>query len=395
MNQNTAEYEYLSLIVNYSYFLGRTILKEEHFEGKDRLMFRALIEEYNNSKELIVSELVKNKNFDPVYYSELMTNNLHFSNRETAFKKLERIIINNYKNRLIKIVINSYNGDVENFLKKIDIIKNIKVIENEFITAEDILNTLEKEETQIKLGLKNLDDNFRVEKNDFVIVGGGTGTGKTTFALNLLSNLSKKYKCVYFNMEMSKKLLYKRLSAIETQINIDKFNNLKGMSQNEMQIFLNKISEIDERKITLINNSQNIDNIEKIISNINDKKNIVVILDHLGLINCDGKNLYERMTNVAKKIRGICLDYDCTIIGLCQLNRDAQKKQERPTRNDLRDSGELEQSARKIILLHNKDADNQKDIKDINLLIAKNDDGYFLEMEMKFHTKTQKFYEKY
>lgn len=393
MEQNIAEYEYLALVINYNDLLKRTIVKKEYFESKNKILFEIITKEYKKNNALVLAELVKYNNFDLDYYMELLENNLYNSSREKQFKILEKQIIENFKSRQLKRTIELFSDNIDEFYKQIDKIRELNIEENEYITAEDMINTLEEKNSQVKLGFSDLDKALYISQNDFVILAGGTGTGKTTFALNLLSNLSKEYQCVYFNMEMSKKTLYKRLSAIETGININKFNNLKTLETKETKFLYQKISEIEERKIILINNSQNIDNIEKIISNIKDDRKIVVILDHIGLINAQGNSLYEKMTNVAKKIRGLCLDYNCTIFGLCQLSRESQKDERAPKLQDLRDSGEIEQSARKVILLYNKDYKKQIDIKNVDILVAKNDDGSCLVKNFKFDTKKQKFVE--
>ena len=395
MEQNTTEFEYLALIVNYNDFLGKTILKKEYFEGKDKIMFDILITEYNKNNSLVISELIKYKNFDCVYFSELIDGNIYNSSKEIQFKLFEKQIIENFKSRQIKKIISMYQGDNDSFFKQIEEIKNLNVEENEYIKAIDVSNTLEEECTQIKLGFRDLDKSLYISENDFVVLAGGTGTGKTTFALNLLSNLSKEYQCVYFNMEMSKKTLYKRLCSIETGIDITKFNDMKTFEPKELSFLYTKLDRIEERKIILINNSQSIDSIEKTISRINTNKKIIVILDHIGLINSEGNGLYEKMTNIAKKIRGICLDHNCTIFGLCQLSRESQKEEREPKLQDLRDSGEIEQSARKVILLYNKDCKKQNEIKDVDILVAKNDDGNRIVKSFKFNTKKQKFTEVY
>lgn len=393
MEQNIAEYEYLALVINYNDLLKRTIVKKEYFESKNKILFEIITKEYKKNNALVLAELIKYNNFNLDYYMELLENNLYNSSREKQFKILEKQIIENFKSRQLKKTIELFSGNIDEFYKKIDKIRELNIEENEYITAEDMINTLEEENSQVKLGFSDLDKALYISQNDFVILAGGTGTGKTTFALNLLSNLSKEYQCVYFNMEMSKKTLYKRLSAIETGININKFNDIKTLETGELKFLYQKISEIEERKIILINNSQNIDNIEKIISNIKDDRKIIVILDHIGLINSQGNSLYEKMTNVAKKIRGLCLDYNCTIFGLCQLSRESQKDEREPKLQDLRDSGEIEQSARKVILLYNKDYKKQIDIKNVDILVAKNDDGSCLVKNFKFDTKKQKFVE--
>lgn len=393
MEYNIAEFEYLALVINYNEFLGRTILKKEYFEKKNSILFNIVKTEYDKSKALVIAQLVLYKNFDIDYYTELLTANNYHSSREMQFKILEKKIIEQFKDRILKKVILNYNGNQEEFYKIIDRIRELNIEENEYITSKDMLNTLEEEQSQIKLGFTDLDRALYISQNDFIIIAGGTGTGKTTFALNLLSNLSKEYQCIYFNMEMAKKTLYKRLSAIETGIDITKFNNIKTLEEKEIKLLYQKISEIEERKIILINNSQNIDNIEKIIAGVKNDRKLIIILDHIGLINGIGNSLYERMTYIAKKIRGICLDYNCTIFGLCQLSRESQKEERQPKLQDLRDSGEIEQSARKVLLLYNKDVKNQNEIKDVDVLVAKNDDGNCIIKSFKFNTKKQKFTE--
>lgn len=395
MQQNTAEFEFLALVVNYNEFLDRTILKKEYFEDRNKVMFQVLMEEYKKNKSLVVSELVKNKHFDCVYFMELLNGNLYDSSRERNFKLFEKQIIENFKQRQIKNLIKTYSGDNEKFFQQIEEIKKLNVEENEYIKADDVANTLYEKSAQIKLGFSALDSNLYIAENDLVILAGGTGTGKTTFALNLLSNLSKEYQCVYFNMEMSKKTLYKRMCAIETQIDITKFNGMNNLTPEELRFLYTKLDDIENRKIILINNSQTIDAIEKTIARIKTDKKIVVILDHIGLINGEGNSLYEKMTNIAKRIRGICLDYNCTVFGLCQLSRESQKEEREPKLQDLRDSGEIEQSARKVILLYNKDCKNQNEIKNVDILIAKNDDGNRIVKNFRFDTKKQKFTEVY
>ena len=98
MKQNTTEFEYLALIVNYNDFLGKTILKKEYFEGKDKIMFDILITEYNKNNSLVISELIKYKNFDCVYFSELIDGNIYNSSKEIQFKLFEKQIIENFKN---------------------------------------------------------------------------------------------------------------------------------------------------------------------------------------------------------------------------------------------------------------------------------------------------------
>ena len=177
MKQNIAEFEYLALIVNYNEFLDKTILKKEYFEGKNRIMFEILVAEYSKNKSLVISELVKYKNFDSVYFVELLNGNVYNTSKELKFKLFEKQIIENFKDREIKKIIGLYSGDSEKFFKEIENIKKLNVEENEYIIAEDVAKTLEEECSQVKLGFGDLDKSLYISENDFVILAGGTGTG--------------------------------------------------------------------------------------------------------------------------------------------------------------------------------------------------------------------------
>ena len=190
---------------------------------------------------------------------------------------------------------------------------------------------------------------------------------------------------------MSKDILYKRLIAIRTGISLKALNNIRNLNSNDLE----KVSIAcgDLESIILINGSINTPIIKKNILNVKSDKHIVVFLDHIGLIKASGNSLYEKMTNVAKDLRTICLDCNCTIIGLCQLSRESQKSNEIPKLQSLRDSGEIEQSARKVVLLYDTEKDSTNENHNMKMIIAKNDDGNRVIKDFVFERYTQRFKE--
>ena len=54
-----------------------------------------------------------------------------------------------------------------------------------------------------------------MNKSDFILIGARPAMGKTSFALNLASNVSMmaRKKCVFFSLEMTKEQLAERLLA--------------------------------------------------------------------------------------------------------------------------------------------------------------------------------------
>ena len=391
MNNETLEYELLALIINYPELLERNILKKEYFFGQDQILFNAILTEYKKHKVLLVENLSKYSGFNLEYYFQLQTDNLWNTNKEIKFEELQKGIIDKYKRRRFKEITDTYNGNYEKTIQDLEKLLEINYQENSYINSEDVINSLFNEKRQLKLGYEEFDKDLNLSQNDLLIIGAGSGTGKTAFALNLLLKLCEDYQCIYFNMEMSKDILYKRLIAIKTGISLKDLNNAKKLSSNDLKKI--SVASSDLENIILINGSINTPIVKKNILNIKTDKHIVVFLDHIGLIKASGNSLYEKMTNVAKDLRTICLDCNCTIIGLCQLSRVSQKNNEIPKLQDLRDSGEIEQSARKVVLLYDEEKDSTNENHNMKMIIAKNDDGNRVIKDFVFERYTQRFKE--
>ena len=391
MNNETLEYELLALIINYPELLERNILKKEYFYGQDQILFNAILTEYKKHKVLLVENLSKYKGFNLEYYFQLQTDNLWNTNKEIKFEELQKGIIDKYKRRRFKEITDTYSGNYEKTIQDLEKLLEINYQENSYINSEDVINSLFNEKRQLKLGYEEFDKDLNLSQNDLLIIGAGSGTGKTAYALNLLLKLCGDYQCIYFNMEMSKDILYKRLIAIKTGISLKDLNNAKKLSSNDLKKI--SVASSDLENIILINGSVNTPIVKKNILNIKTDKHIVVFLDHIGLIKASGNSLYEKMTNVAKDLRTICLDCNCTIIGLCQLSRVSQKNNEIPKLQDLRDSGEIEQSARKVVLLYDEEKDSTNENHNMKMIIAKNDDGNRVIKDFVFERYTQRFKE--
>ena len=359
-------------------------------------MFEILLSEYEESKSFVIDRMAKKyKDFNALYYGELLYDPLYHESKDIRFKELEKVIIEQFKQKKYEELITNFDGDCDKFYEELTKVNEVNYNESEYLTADEMVDVLAKKNSKIELGYPSLDYSLNLSQNDLLIIGAGTGVGKTVFALNLLVKLSKKYQCIYFNMEMSKSIIYKRILSNMTGIEMKKLNNIKELEENEKRVLHHQMKELETRKLILVNKSLEIKEIVKDIANIKTDKHVVVFIDHIGLIEAKGKSRYEVMTEVAKELRKICMNCECTVIGLCQLNRTAQKDEEAPKLQDLRDSGEIEQSARKVLLLHNVSARKEDRIQDIDVIIAKNDDGDKLIKNFRFDKYTQLFTEAY
>jgi replicative DNA helicase len=121
----------------------------------------------------------------------------------------------------------------------------------------------------------------------------------------------------------------------------------------------------------------------------------MIVIDYLTLIQAPGNTAYERATVTSARLRGVARQTGCPIVVAAQLNRASAGDRREPELHDLRDSGQIEQDATSVILLHYPYAqacreDRQsKEIAplagDLTLMVKKNRRGAsFLRIKMDF-----------
>jgi replicative DNA helicase len=65
-----------------------------------------------------------------------------------------------------------------------------------------------------------------------------------------------------------------------------------------------------------------------------------------------GENRAQSVGRVSRALKQFALRNDCVVMVLAQLNRDSERDDRVPRIHDLRESGDIEQDADKIVLLH-------------------------------------------
>ena len=168
-------------------------------------------------------------------------------------------------------------------------------------------------------------------------------------------------------MEMTEEEVYERMLGIESNISIKDINNPQTEYQN------NSIKETANKiygyKYEVINGSKTVKSIKSKIINEQRDEHVIVFIDYVGyIVGKAGQNDRERIGEATRELNNITKDYDCTIFLICQINRNGS---EEPTMEDLKDSGEIEQTGDTIILIHDGNKNNNDDVKEISLLIPK------------------------
>ena len=393
------ENEFMSLVLHKNEVLDLIQIKPQYLHiKKNQIMLQQLLENWKINK-LINYELIvkKHNDFDFKWWSFLYNDTFYYEEAYLEQLKLsEESIVKYYKEDIIKNInkrLEAKEISYDEFMKAMKKLDDIKIVnEANVLTKDELINNI-AEQKQIKFNkYPKMGKILKLAQNDLLVIGSMTGTGKTGFMLNLMSDLMEDYQCIYFNMEMSKSSIYKRIIAINADIPVDSINYPTDFQREMIKQSINKISN---SKVIMEHQVNNISQIRALVSKRKDKqRHTIIFIDHLGLTKIDGKqSLYEQMTEIMKELRKICLEYDCTIIGASQLNRSAYTSDELSL-SMLKDSGELENSARKIILLYRDKGSPKESLEPtMNIDICKNDSGSTGVMQMKYFKVKQIFKE--
>lgn len=115
----------------------------------------------------------------------------------------------------------------------------------------------------------------------------------------------------------------------------------------------------------------------------------MVIIDHVHLMNCGGKESDSQnlnMSRISKALKAMAIELDIPVLALAQLSRGVESRNDKhPLLSDLRDSGSLEQDADKVIMLYRQSYYEPVDGPDIvEILVRKHRDGRLGKVDVVF-----------
>ena len=168
-------------------------------------------------------------------------------------------------------------------------------------------------------------------------------------------------------MEMTEEEVYERMLGIEANITIADIN--KPQTEYQDQVIIETANKIYNYKYEVVNGSKTVQAMKNKIIKEQREEHCIVFIDYTGyIVGKQGQNDRERIGEAVRELNNITKDYDCTIFLIAQINRNGS---DTPTMQDLKDSGELEQSADTIMLIHDENKENTSPEKEIKILVPK------------------------
>jgi len=105
---------------------------------------------------------------------------------------------------------------------------------------------------------------------------------------------------------------------------------------------------------------------------------------------------HEVIAENVRALKAMAQELKCTVLGLAQLNREVERRDDKqPRLADLRESGEIEQCARTVLLLHRADNylryDEPKDGV-VEVIVAKQNNGPVGMVRLGFDAASTRFF---
>lgn len=199
-----------------------------------------------------------------------------------------------------------------------------------------------------------LDGGFRA--GQMVVVAARPSVGKTTLSMNIAHHASGKGKNIlFFSLEMSKDQLGKKLAAIDQGVNLSKFADRRDNDE-DRRLLQKGLENISELPIWVDDDpAQTISQIRAQAKTMNRKYGIdAVFIDYLGLMEPEDKRdvREQQVAQISKACKRLAKELDLVVFLVCQLNRDSAKAGGPPALHNLRESGQIEQDADIVVMLH-------------------------------------------
>lgn len=219
-------------------------------------------------------------------------------------------------------------------------------------TLPELVQTFGTRKRGIPTGIFQVDELLNgLEPSDFIIVAARPSMGKTAYAGCVAIEASRTNKVAFFSLEMSYTRLAERMIANVAQVSHNQMvrnmldsSGKRAQSQAVEQLMQHNLWIDDTPYLTT----------QELRGKIIEHEPELVIIDYLQLMT--GERTEGRRQEVADMSRDLKLmtqEFSLPIVALCQLNRECERRDDTmPRMSDLREAGDLEQDADKIILLH-------------------------------------------
>lgn len=271
-------------------------------------------------------------------------------------------------------------------------------------TVYDVMGTIlngERKGLVVPTGFVGLDDLLAggFHGGELSLIAGRASMGKTSFALNCVSNAALAgHGVLVFSLEMTSESVVRNMMAAHAKVSGERMRKGKAFIGEEGMDRLAKASaEIGNAKVWISDACRtDVADIRREVRRVHSRENIsLVVIDYLQLLEGDASLGREQAVSaISRGLKIMAKDTGLCIVALAQLNRMAEQREgHRPRMADLRESGSLEQDADNVLLVYRPyyytKAESDKNLAEI--IVAKQRHGATETAHLRFDPEFVRF----
>jgi|1_EtaG_2_1085319.scaffolds.fasta_scaffold05502_5 replicative DNA helicase len=226
-------------------------------------------------------------------------------------------------------------------------------------------------------------------QGQLILIAARPSVGKTALAMKI----AMETRCMIFSMEMTRRDLLARWTAIIGQLDLlnMRLGRLSDEDWSTYQVALDEASKIeasimDKPSLTIA------DMMARTRQAIRDEGIKLVVVDYLQLITATAKSRREEVGQVSRGLKQMAMEFKIPVLALSQLTRANEQRgisdvAKRPRLSDLRETGDLEQDADAVLFLH----PNSKHKDRLTLIIAKQRNGPIADVQLRWNGPSARF----
>jgi len=247
----------------------------------------------------------------------------------------------------------------------------------------------------LSTGFSDLDDMIDgLQPERLYILAARPAQGKSALALNIADHVAMEggEPVLFISLEMARVELAERFLSSRAKIGGYKLKNPKELSTWQRGELERVAFQMAPKSRLRIDDppSLNITQLCLRARRVKQKHGLsLVVVDYLQLIEgprLKGENRQEEVARISRRLKGLARELHVPVIALSQLNRVLEHRDvKRPRLADLRESGQIEQDADAVLMLHRPEMYDPEDRKGLaEIHVAKNRGGSTGMVELSF-----------
>jgi replicative DNA helicase len=210
-------------------------------------------------------------------------------------------------------------------------------------------------------------------KGELTVLGARPGVGKSAWAMHVADKLARKgFKVLFFSREMAD--IQYGMRALSRESGVSSATMRNGRLQDAQWLAVaDAAASIYTLPLYINNRAARPSEIAQACREMRHKIGLdLVVVDYLQLVEPDGRheNRVQAVAEVSRAMKMLTFD-NVAVLALSQLSRPPKGSTARPTMQDLRESGAIEQDADNILLQHMPEEQPNPEVRRIEMQVAK------------------------